>query len=614
MNDTKKDYSVFPGYSDSSIIDRRKVLLCLLLAALTMGIFWQTGTYEFINFDDDLYVTDNYHVKLGLARESISWAFTTFHAANWHPLTWLSHMADVEMYGLTPKWHHITNVILHAANALLIFLILSRASGNLLRSFLVAVLFALHPLHVESVAWISERKDVLSTFFGFIAILVYLGFTSKRNMRNYFFLLAFFALSLMAKPMFVTLPFLLLLLDYWPLQRFYRQQARTILLEKLPLVVLSIIAGVVTWRAQDFGDALSSAADNPLSISIPNALVSYTVYLKKTFLPFDLAVFYPHPLDTIPAWKTIIAGIILFGITFVVVQYRKRFPYLVTGWFCYFVSLLPVIGIIRIGAHAYADRYTYVPLIGVFVIMVWGLADFAARRQINRVIPIGACVVTITLLALLTWKQTGYWKNSITLFERTLAVTDGNWLMHNNLGAALLAQERLDEANLHIEKALAIRSNYETALYNMGRLMEKLGQDDAALWHYNRSISSNPKYYPSYLALVRLYAKKSDFKGAHEMVAKALGHIQYNAQLHYYNGLVLQRLNNRAEAIEEYKRSIDLNIFLPAAYRELAILLTAEGRTLEAQDVVAKLSKVDNKEAIKLADKIKQRSTIDYLQ
>lgn len=561
----------------------RPILLCLLLAAVTLCIYWQSGSHDFINFDDDVYVTENPGIKHGMTWNSIVWAFSTFHGSNWHPVTWLSHMADIELYGQAPKGHHLTNALLHTANALLLFLLLARITGARSRSFFVAALFALHPLNVESVAWIAERKNLLSTLFGFLAIHAYLRYAIRRDKRFYLTLIACFAFSLMAKSMLVTLPFLLLLLDYWPLQRLVNRPPVALVLEKLPLLLLSIASSIVTYKAQELGDAVVYLQDNPLSASIPNALVSCVTYLKKFLLPHDLAAFYPHPLDTIPAWKIVLAGTILVGTTLLVIKYRRTAPHMFTGWFWYIGSLVPVIGIVRVGSHAYADRYTYVPLIGIFMLVVWGVSDCMARSKRGRALPIAACSLVFPLLTGLTWIQVGYWKDSATLFERAIAVTERNWLAHNNLGIALLGKGRIDEATRQMEKALAIHARYETALFNMGRIMEQTGQEEAALWYFNRSISCDPRYLPSYLALVELQMKRGDFHGAVETADKAaLRSNSSGADVHNSLGAALASQGKLDEAIRHYTLALQYNRNLPDAWYNLGHVLAKQGKTDEA--------------------------------
>lgn len=561
----------------------RQIFLCLLLAAVTLCIYWQSGSHDFVNFDDNVYVTENMGVKKGVTWSSITWAFSTFHASNWHPVTWLSHMADIELYGLEAKGHHLTNALLHTVNALLLFLLLTRATGARSRSFFIAALFALHPLNVESVAWIAERKNLLSTLFGFLAIHAYLRYAVNRDKRYYFALIACFALSLMAKSMLVTLPFLLLLLDHWPLQRLVGRNTLAVVLEKIPLLLLSMASSIITYKAQELGDAVVYLQDNPLSTSIPNALVSCVTYLKKFLLPSDLAVFYPHPLDTIPAWETVLAGSILFGITLLVTKHRKTAPYAVTGWFWYIGSLVPVIGIVRVGSHAYADRYTYVPLIGIFLVVVWGISDCMARRKPGQTLHIAACSLVFPLLATLTWIQLGYWRDSATLFERAIAVTDRNWLAHNNLGIALLGKGRIGEATRQMAKALAIRDRYETALFNMGRIMEQTGQEEAALWYFDRSISCDPGYLPSYLALVELQMKRGDSHGAVETADKAaLRNGSCGADVHNSLGAAFAGKGKMDEAIRHYTLALQYNRNLPDAWYNLGHALAKQGNNDEA--------------------------------
>ncbi|MFL5339967.1 MAG: glycosyltransferase family 39 protein [Gemmataceae bacterium] len=407
--------------------DRPALILGLLLVASTLAVFGRCLANEFVNYDDPQYVTDNPHVKEGLTLDGVRWAVTSTDYLNWHPLTWLSLQLDTELFGLEPWGFHLTAILLHAADALLLFLILRQTTGALWPSGFVAALFALHPLHVESVAWVAERKDVLSTLFGLLAIAAYLRYVEQPGWRRYLLVLLAAALSLTAKPMWVTLPGVLLLLDYWPLGRLQKSSTRTVLLEKVPLLALAATAGVLTVFAQHRGGAVESLELFPWDQRVGNAVVSYIRYLGMTVWPEGLAPFYPHPRGNLPVWPDIGAAVLLVTITTVVLALRRRCPYLVVGWFWYLGTLVPMIGLVQVGEQARADRYTYLPLIGIFIIVAFGLSDLLRSRRFPRALLFAAAIAVILACATLTWKQIGYWHDSRALWAHAVAVTADNY-------------------------------------------------------------------------------------------------------------------------------------------------------------------------------------------
>ncbi len=432
---------------------RLEVIVSVVLIMATLAVYWQVQNHEFVNYDDDLYVTDNPHVKAGLTREGAIWAFVATHAGNWHPLTWLSHMLDCEVYGVNPWGHHLTNLLLHIGNTILLFLLFRHVTGAVWRSTLVAALFALHPLHVESVAWVSERKDVLSTLFWLSTMWTYLRHVESPGFRWYLLALLSFALGLMAKPMLVTLPFVLLLIDYWPLGRLQfgqsnrthesmtpglqRSSVSSLIFEKVPFFAISAVSSTVTYIVQLSAGAMPSQDVLPLQVRTANALVSYISYIGKMIWPHHLAVSYPHPGSNLPLWQIAGASLLLVFISALVIRGAGRFPYLVVGWLWYLGTLVPVIGLVQVGSQAMADRYTYVPLIGLFVIIVWGAPNLVRRWRHGRFLLVSSSGVLLLTLMACTWLQTSYWKDSFTLFQRTLDVTADNWRAHNGLGLAL---------------------------------------------------------------------------------------------------------------------------------------------------------------------------------
>jgi tetratricopeptide (TPR) repeat protein len=467
----------------------------IFLAALaggTLWVYWPAQNFSFVNYDDDEYVYDNANVQSGLTAKSVRWAFTSTDAANWHPLTWLSLMLDRDLFGNDPGGFHLTNVCLHIANALLLFLVLATATGAQWRSALVSFLFALHPLHVESVAWISERKDVLSTFFLLLSLWTYVAYARTLRWSQYVRTLVYFAAGLMAKPMVVTLPLLLLVLDYWPLGRLrsgsqcgeHRESGTTprcswkkLILEKVPFAALSIVVCWIAFLAQKHSGAV---AGTPLDMRIIGAGISYMHYLLLTVWPVKLAFFYPlAPEISVPL--AAISFLVLAGITFAAIRLLRRTPWFITGWLWYLISLLPVIGIVRIGSQALADRYSYTPLIGIFTVAVWGVSSVVRNPPFARTLSaLGAGVILVTC-SLLARRQVESWRDSTALFRHALAVTKGNYVAHNNLGGVFFRQGMPDSALFHFSEALAIFPNYPAALYNSGLVLKTAGKPEKAL-------------------------------------------------------------------------------------------------------------------------------------
>ena len=470
---------------------RPEIAVCLLLVVLTVIVYGRVRYYEFINYDDILYVTENRQVQGGLTVSGIVWAFTTFHASNWHPLTWVSHMVDVELFGLHPGGAHVVNLLFHLADTVLLFLVFVRMTGALWKSAFVAALFAVHPLHVESVAWIAERKDVLSAFFWMLVLWFYVSYVRKPSTSGYLAVVGLFVLGLMSKPMLVTLPFVLLLLDFWPLGRMKAKGAAVPLVrEKIPLFVLSAVSCGVTLFAQK--KAVLSLEAISASVRMANAAVSYAAYIGKTIWPRDLAVFYPHP--GMPGfWRVVIAVLVLAGVTLAAARWCRRRPYLIVGWLWYLGTLVPVIGFVQVGSQAMADRYTYVPLVGLFVMIAWGVGEAAERFRLKLPAALAAASVTVVLMAC-TLQQVGYWKDSTSLFDRALKVTLHTDVIHNQLAIALEKQGKYGEAERQYEESLRINPGYAEAHFNMGNLLAGRGRVEKAEKHYRQAVKSKPDY------------------------------------------------------------------------------------------------------------------------
>jgi protein O-mannosyl-transferase len=530
--------------------------ICAALVVLAVLPYLQTLRYEFIRFDDGVYVAENPLVQQGLTWSNVAWAFTTMSAGNWHPLTWLSHMLDCQIFGLRPGWHHLVNALLHGANTALLFVVLRAMTGMAWRSALVAALFAVHPLHVESVVWIAERKDLLSTFFGLLAMWAYARYVGAPSLLRYGLVACFFALSLLSKPMLVTLPFVLLLLDVWPLKRSWieRRAPRpdpklvSLFLEKLPLLALSAASSVVTFKAQRAAGAMAPIDIWPLSQRLANAIAAYVGYLNKAIWPVDLAAIYPFQ-DQISVAKTVLAILVIVGITIGVGVLIRKGPWLAVGWLWFLGTLVPVIGLVQVGAQSMADRYTYVPLIGVFIMIAWSLpsAAFVAMNR-GRVTATAAVAVLILMaLAAVTFTQIQVWRNTITLFDHALKVTEGNYMAHNLLAGALGQQGDLVGARDHIEKSLRIRSNYK-ARYDLGVMM----------------------------------LQQRDFANAQEQFNLALQTNQQDPMIWNVLGMAKANLGRIDEAISDYRRALTLNPNYAYAFANLGAALLAQGKYDEA--------------------------------
>jgi len=576
---------------------RLAIAAALLVGALLL--YLQVAHHAFIFYDDGQYVADNPRVRSGLSWANVLWAFTTLYFSNWHPLTWLSHMVDVQLFGLAPGAHHLVNAALHALNGAVLFLVLDRMTGARWRSAVVAALFAVHPLHVESVAWIAERKDLLSTLFGFLALGAYARYVERPGARRYAFVLLCFALSLLAKPMWVTFPFVLLLLDAWPLRRvgWFAADAQTpstpvpiahLLLEKVPLLGLSVASSVVTVVAQHRGGALVGL-DVGLAARISNAVVSYARYLGSTLWPVDLAVFYPH--RALPLWQVMGAALLVAAITVGLVLGARRWPWAAAGWLWFIGMLVPVVGLVQVGAQAMADRYTYVPTVGLFVGIVWG-AHHLTRGRADRVLG-AVAALALAVLALLTWRQTARWTDHVTLFRHTLAVTGENPRALGSLAIGLRRAGNLEEALLHASEAARIDPGSARHPLTIALIERDLRQFPAAYEAVRRAVEVDPELGIAWTLLGQIAGDLGRGDEAEAALRRATALLPEDVRAWNELGVALARNGRTDEAVEAHRKALSLDPGSAPAWSNLATLLLRLGRIAEAGDAFAAATRAE---------------------
>ena len=584
-------------------------IICLLLVVATFAVYWQVLDNDFVAYDDDVYVTENIHVNKGVTFDGLTWAFTSSHSSNWHPLTWISHMIDCQSYGLNPRGHHLTSLLFHVANTLLLLLILVRMTGALWQSSFVAALFALHPLHVESVAWVAERKDVLSTFFMMLTLWAYILYVKKGNIRRYLLVVLFFVLGLMSKPMLVTLPFILLMLDFWPLGRLcHIHETRNVitgqhtderlgilrlLWEKVPFFALAVASSVVTFIVQERSGAVKLLETYSIQTRIINAFVAYIEYIVNMIWPVELAVLYPHPGNSLLLWKGVVAGLALVLITILVIRKARKIPYLAVGWLWYVVTLIPVIGIVQVGAQAMADRYTYITLIGLFIIIAWGAKDLLSRWLYRKICLGTLAAIVLPVLIILTWKQVQYWENSNTLFKHTLKHTSNNYVIYNNQGIVLREQGRTEEAIKHYLQALRSNPGYALAHNNLSNAYYELGMHKEAIGSYKQAIRINPDYAAAHLNLGNAYYES----GMHKEAIDAFKHVirinPDDADAHNYLGVAYVKTGKRKEATEAYKQALRINPDDAQTHYNLGVAYGALGKYKEAAEAFQQAIRID---------------------
>jgi len=612
---------------NSEAVRHRKRLLslvCAALAILTTVTYWSLKDCSFIDLDDFLYVYENSYVQSGLNANSIAHAFSAELVkltGNWHPVTWLSLMLDSQIFGPTPSGYHLVNLLFHVMSALLLFLVVHRMTKEVWPSAFIAALFAIHPIHVESVAWISERKDVLSAFFWMLTMGAYISYVKQPGRRKYFYILVFFVLGLMAKPMLVTLPFVFLLLDFWPLRRFQERmpdpniradgykypmahkqkpnQAKTaaetwdhgkpahsgfqwsaiypLLREKAPLFALAIISSIVAVIAQKKGSALSSMEALSLGVRIGNAFISYVTYIWKTIWPANLAVFYPQS-GALSRWQLWGSAFLIVGITVVAIWKAKKIPYLTTGWLWYTGTLIPVIGLLQVGSQAMADRYTYIPLIGLFIIAAWGIPDLLKTRKHGKEIYWALSALGIVCLSCIAWRQAGFWRDSLTLFDHTLKVTDHNWLIYNNRGSIHNHLGDYPQAVEDLSRAIGIKPNYAESYYNRGTAYSGLGDYRQAIEDYNRTIDFKHGTAEVYVGRGVAYKGLGDYRRAIDDFSQAIKISPGYAEAYGNRGNTYNSLGDYRQAVMDYSEAIRLQPDSEASYYNRGTLYAMLGQ------------------------------------
>jgi len=589
----------------------RTLLVCCVLAGVTFAAFEGVRNNDFLNYDDDLYITDNPRVQEGLSFESVVWAFTSRHTGNWHPLTWMSHIIDYSMFGLNPAGHHFVSVGFHIANVVLLFLILKKMTGAFWRSAFVAAVFGLHPLAAESVAWVAERKNVLSTFFAFLTIAAYFRYTQKSAVGRadgetslkggpgfwrYAVVVILFAAGLLSKPMLVTLPCVLILLDFWPIDRFEQAKGliwlRRTFIEKIPLLIMSAASCVVTYMAQAEGGTVADIAAVPMNLRVGNALVSYIRYIGKIFYPVSLAVLYPRAVNGPALWQAGVCLLLLVLVSALAFILRRRCGWLFTGWFWYLGTLVPVIGLVQVGVQGMADRYMYLPGIGIYIIVAWLAGDLAMKLRVPKVIPAAAGVLVLGVLLMMTRLQVQYWRDSLLLYERTLAITENNYLMHTKYGNLLRMAGRMDEAMRHLRRAVEIKPNFAISHSNLALAFRDKGMFAEAEEEFDYSLKLNPdsvmthNYYGIMLAEHGMYDRAMgqfrDALRADTHFSGVLGNLcnagiragkldtvlnviedwklkkPGDGELYYWAGIIYGLKGDNAEAIKQLEKALEM--------------------------------------------------------
>jgi protein O-mannosyl-transferase len=595
-------------------LNRHQLWICIGLAAVTLAVYVQVFGYGFVGFDDRQYIFGNEHVSNGLNWQSVVWALTARDAANWHPLTWLFHIVNCHLFGLNAGFHHLVNVLLHVANTLLLFLLLRRLTGALWKSAFVAALFALHPLHVESVAWIAELKDVLSTLFFLLTLWTYADYVRSPGWKRYLSTLSLFAFGLMAKSMLVSLPVVLLLLDFWPFRRFSPARSRIadgtgsspqprdkwhfrsalpLIREKIPFFLLSVATSIVTMQAQKAGGAVGSTIVYTVDLRIANAIHSYVAYLLKAAWPTKLSVFYPYQMGGYPLWEVGLAVLSLLLVTFVVLRFASRFPYWAFGWFWYLATLVPVIGLVQVGRQASADRYTYIPLIGIFLIAAWGAADVSARWAAMRTPLVAAAALFLSACTVTTWFQLHYWRNSYALFTHALEIDKDNYVAHAFVGTDLAERGHYKEALGHYREALRLMPDDVDIMRGVAFCLYHLGKVDQAVEQYTSRLKQDPDDPIALKDLGQVRFDQGRYAEALKLFNRARQKSPRDTTLLCSIGNALAKLGQYQEAIDAYKSALQIQPASEEALSGLAIVSVGQGKASDAIRYFEKVLEID---------------------
>ena len=606
------------------------VPMCICFVAAILAVYWLVYSYDFVKYDDQVYVTNNANIQSGLNWKSICWAFTTGYASNWHPVTWLSHILDYQLFGSRAGGHHLTNILFHILNTIVLFYVLMRMTGAIWPSAFVAAVFALHPLHVESVAWVAERKDLLSTFFWLLTMWAYVRYVENPRLWRYLTAFVLFVLGLMSKPMLVTVPFVLFLLDYWPLGRKF---SRLLLIEKIPFFMCSFASCVVTFLIQQSSGVVAAANVLRPEIKINNAIVSYIAYIIKMIWPSRLAVFYPHPADVIglSTIRVTISAFVLLLLSICFICLARRHRFFAVGWLWYLGTLAPVIGLIQVGMQAMADRYTYMTLTGLFIIIAWSAKEFVPRWRYKNIALAFSAVAALVVLSLISRQQLKYWKNSSALFEHTLRVTKNNYntfsnyanylcdsgkfdeaielfnkaliikpysaTIHSNLGGALLRTGKLQQAAEQFELAIKYKPDFSPAYCNLADVLRRQGRPGEAISYYKQAVKIKPDYVGANLSLAVIFNELKKFDEVIESCNKVLEFDRNNVTAHGYLGLALAAAGKTDEAIKEIRFVLNIRPNDIEMHRNLGILLERKGETAEAIEAYRAALRIDPNEA-----------------
>ncbi len=556
--------NINPHSANSSL--KKSLIIQMFLILSILIAYRQVPDFGFVNYDDNIYVFENEYVQKGLTKESIRWAFTAKVYGHWNPFVRLSFMADYELFGLNPRGFHLTNIVLHIINALLLYMLLNNLTSSIWRSAIVSSLFALHPLHVESVAWVTERKDLLSTLFFFLTLLAYSFYVKRGKLLRYLTVISLFIMSLLSKPMLVTLPFVLLLIDYWPLKRFdvkiggdKGKVILKLLIEKIPFIVLSVIFSIITIFLHKRMDALATSEILPFGLRAANAIVSYMTYIIKMFFPVNLAVFYPHPGNTLTVAEIVTATVLFITLSIFAFTIARRHPYAITGWLWYTGTLFPVIGLLQAGSYAMADRYTYIPLTGLFIMISWGGAEIKERMKVPNKVLIIPVTIIVLLLMYGTWLQTSYWKDTETLFRRSVEVNPDNLMMHRNLALHYSEKGELKKAEMHYLEVLRIKPDYAEGYNNLGGVYAGMADYEKAFAGYTKAIEIDPGYAEAYNNIGAMLVRGGMLREAESMFKKALSLQPDYIEAYNNMGILLFKKGKINDSARYFKKALQIN-------------------------------------------------------